>query len=329
MQSSKIIARIGKSEVILAGDIMPRVEAFFKEVSPRYDPAQHEQLREHIMQQVLQHLIDRKLIVQEIKKSTPPDKIAEHDKQLEEIFTKHMLPEIMKRKKVKTKEELTEMLKRGGSTFETFKREQIEDALISEWTKKEADVDQEVTHEQTLRYYHEHFDDYKYPAKARFEVLHASFKKHRDRQEAWRLICDLGNEVARGRSFAEVAKARSEGLHAERGGEWDWTTKGSLRSKAIDEAVFSLPVGRLSAVLEDAAGFSIVRVRERTEAGVKTFRETQSDIRKSIKEERQRKNIEEAHEKFLTKARQNVWTIFDDQPQIEQATQPRQQPLRR
>ncbi len=329
MQSTKVVARIRNSEVILAGDIMPRVEEAFKHVSPHYDPAMHEQLREHLLRQLLQDVIDRKLIVADVKKGIPSDKLPEFQKHIEQHFTRNVLPALMKEAKVKTEREFAEELKKRGSTLESVKQEFIEQALYQEWMKKEATDDEEVTHEEMLRYYYEHFDEYKYAAKARFETLHASFKKHRDRHEAWRLICALGNEVLRGRAFAEVAKSRSEGLHADRGGAWDWTTVGSLRSKTLDAAVFSQPVGTLGNVLEDKSGFTIVRVIERQEAGVKSFRDTQAEIRMKIKEERAEKHRKEAVEKFLATNRPSAWTIFDETPAVEQATAPSKQPARR
>lgn len=329
MQSTTVIARIGKAEVILAGDIMPQVEMLFKQMSSHYDPAQHETLREHLLRQILEDVIKRKLIVADMKKSVPNDKRADYDKQLNEVLDKRVLPDILKRKKLKNESELAAVLEKEGMSLEAFKRDQIELALVSEWMKHEAEDDSEVTHDQMLRHYHEHFDEYKYPARARFEVLHASFKKHRDRQEAWRLICQLGNEVVRGRPLAEVAKARSEGLHADRGGAWDWTTKGSLRSKVLDTAVFSLPAGHLSDVLEDTSGYSIVRVVERQEAGVKSFRETQAEIRTKIKADRGEKHRNDALAKLLERRTPTVWTIFDDQPVEQQAAEPRRRPVRR
>lgn len=329
MQSTKVIARIRKTEVILAGDIMPRVEEAFKHVSPHYDPSMHEQLREQLLRQILQEVIDRKLIVADMKKDIPTDKLPEFQKHIEQHFTKTVLPALMKEEKVKTERELAELLKTRGSALESVKREFIEQALFQEWMKKEATDDDEVTHDEMLRYYYQHFDEYKYAAKARFETLHASFKKHRDRQEAWRLICELGNQVMRGRAFGEVAKARSEGLHSDRGGVWDWTTEGSLRSKVLDTAVFSLPIGRLSDVLEDKSGFTIVRVIERKQAGVKSFRDTQAEIQANIKEDRRQKHRKQALTKFLEKNRPSAWTIFDDPPAVEQAAPPTKQPVRR
>ena len=104
-------------------------------------------------------------------------------------------------------------------------------------------------------------------------------------------------------------RARSSGPTRMQGGVYDWTTKGSLVSKRLDEAIFGLPIGRMSQILEDDTGFHIVRVIERVEAGRKPFLEAQTEIRKQLREadvERQRKD-------FLAKIKQRtpVWSIFD------------------
>ena len=75
------------------------------------------------------------------------------------------------------------------------------------------------------------------------------------RQEAYRAF-EMGNEVLRGGDFATMAQARSHGPTASKGGQHDWTSKGSLVSKEIDAAIFSLTVGRMSQIIEDSKGLS-------------------------------------------------------------------------
>ena len=66
-----------------------------------------------------------------------------------------------------------------------------------------------------------------------------------------------------GAPFPEIARSGSDGVTASDGGARDWTTQGSLVSKKLDEALFGLPVGELSPILEDEYGLHIVRVTER------------------------------------------------------------------
>jgi parvulin-like peptidyl-prolyl isomerase len=122
----------------------------------------------------------------------------------------------------------------------------------------------------------------------------------------------MGNDVLRGAPFAEVAKLRSHGPTRFDGGIYDWTTKGSLVSKVLDEAIFGLPVGSMSQILEDENGYHIVRVIERVDAGRKEFLEAQTEIRKKLRDQDIERQTKEFVEKM--KSRTPVWTIFDDQP---------------
>jgi parvulin-like peptidyl-prolyl isomerase len=88
----------------------------------------------------------------------------------------------------------------------------------------------------------------------------------------------------------------------------------------IDEAVFTLPVGQLSAILDDGQALHIVRVTERTEAGRTPFLEAQVGIKQSLQEERRKREVDEYLAKL--KDRTPVWTIFDDQPQTATARTP-------
>lgn len=179
-----------------------------------------------------------------------------------------------------------------------------------------------------IAWYQNHLADYEYPAKVRFEQLSVKISASRPRGQAWSLLAAMGNDVMQGKPFADVARSRSEGPTASTGGAYDWTTKGSLVSKVVDEAVFTLPVGQLSAILDDGSALHIVRVIERTEAGRTPFIEAQVGIRSTLEDERRKREMEE----YLTVIRERtpVWTIFDDdpaggaaQPAAQTASQPR------
>jgi parvulin-like peptidyl-prolyl isomerase len=135
------------------------------------------------------------------------------------------------------------------------------------------------------------------------------FSQFNDKSQAWQTIAAMGNDVLHGFPFDQVAKAHSQGPTADKGGLRDWTTKGALVSKVLDGAIFSLPVGQMSVILEDTDGYHIVRVIERIDAGMKPFTEAQKDIKKKIKDERSRKSGEEYLEKLRNKT--PIWTIFD------------------
>lgn len=136
------------------------------------------------------------------------------------------------------------------------------------------------------------------------------FSRHPRREEAYALMAQMGNRVLSGQPFAQVARESSEGVTAGKGGLREWTSRGSLVSEELDKALFGLPVGELSQIIEDKVGLHILRVIERKEAKRTPFVEAQVEIRKKIKDQR----IEAQMKAYLEKLRRNipVWTVYDD-----------------
>jgi len=84
-----------------------------------------------------------------------------------------------------------------------------------------------------------------------------------------------------------------------------------LLVEVIDEAVFSLPINRLSRRLEDERGFHIVRVLERQEARQIPFEEAQKEIKEAINKERRSAKFKEVLESL--KKGTTIWTIYDEE----------------
>ena len=113
-----------------------------------------------------------------------------------------------------------------------------------------------------------------------------------------------------GKPFEAVAKQQSEGFTAAVGGVYDWTTPGSLKSAVIDQAVFSLPLRRLSQVIESETGFHIIEVLEREPGYKKSFDVAQAEIREKMSEEKRSKLLEDFHAKVM--ARTSIWTLWPE-----------------
>ncbi len=155
------------------------------------------------------------------------------------------------------------------------------------------------------------------------------YAKYPTRAAAYQAIARMGNQVFAGAPFADVAKAGSDGAEANQGGQVDWTNQGALTCRALDTALFNLPVGQLSPIIEGANGFHIIRVTRREGDIVKPFLEAQVEIKKKIVDERSEKQGEDYMAKLL--ARTPVWTIFDsdiNNPQLATPAGPGR-PLRR
>jgi hypothetical protein len=247
------------------------------------------------------------------------------EKNLVGPFEEREVPRLMKQLDAKSQRELAEELTRLGSSIDDAKQSFNEHVIASEWIRTKIKVSEEVSPEEMVAYYQENRAQFEFPTQARWEELtiHKGTSPG-GAEQAFAKLAMLGNAVWPRMAanpapdtpvFAEVAKAKSEGFNAREGGVHDWTTQGALKAAAIDQAIFSLPVGQMSPILDSGPAFHIVRVLERKEAGCRPFSEVQNDIRDKLKEER----MAEAQRKYISKLRKDakIWTVYTGNVSVE------------
>ncbi len=310
LQSSRILGRVG-SEIILACEVMAGNEEIVEKNKGQM-PA--EQIREMLMQQKLKQLIETKLIFCDARNTIPKESFPDVDKTLGEQFDEQELEKMMKRAKVGSRTELDEKLRTMGTSLDREKRAFMQRTLARQWIGGQLDFDKEVTHDQMLEYYRMHGEDFDHSARARWEELSVRFSKYPGKAEAGAAIAGMGNQVAAGMPWAQVAATQSSGSTASEGGQRDWTPQDSLANEVVDRALFSLPVRQLSPILESENGFHIVRVIEREEAYRTPFTDAQVKIKKKIQQGRTKEQLQA----YIAKLRKTipVWTIYDDQDAV-------------
>jgi parvulin-like peptidyl-prolyl isomerase len=263
-----------------------------------------------LLVQLLQQQVEIKLIYQDFRRTVPAENLPHVEEQLGRDFEQTGLPELLKREGVQTRQDLEWKLRAKQSSIEREKRIYCEKMIANQWIFHELNMDKEVTHDQMLEWYQAHVTEFDKPARARWEELMVSFSRYKSPAEAYAALAQMGNQVLAGAPLAEVAKARSDGLTATSGGRHDWTARGSLASDRLDEALFTLPLGQLSPIIEGATGDHIIRVTERQPATRTPFAESQKEVREKIRKERinkqQREYLAKLHRQFP------VWTIFDE-----------------
>ncbi len=344
-ESAQILARVG-NDVILASDVLAGIDEMMARAKGRIPPEKVAEQRAMVVQEVtagihelsmhyndpdpakamspshsglimqlLQQQINVKLIFQDFRKTVPKENLPAIEENIKRHFDETQLKVLMKREDVVSLADLENALRAKGSSLEREKRVFMEQVVAQQWVeqqvkKDKGDKEEEVTHEEMLAWYQAHLKDFEHPAKARWEELMVSFTRHPNRDEAYAAVAAMGNRVLAGASLTDVARSASEGPTARQGGQRDWTHKDSLTSENLNQAIFNLPVGQLSQILESSSGFHIVRVAERQELFRTSFLDAQKEIKENIKKER----TEKRYQKFVDELRKKypVWTIFDN-----------------
>ena len=312
LETAMVVARVGP-EVVLEGDLMtPAAAEWLAKVSPGLEPEQIRELKLMIFKQVLGPHVETLLVFIDACRTIPEERLPEIEAKVSEAFDETQLPKMMQEAGISGTREYEQMLKSRGQSLERMRKMFFERALAQQWLSTQVETDDEIPHADMIAWYENHLAEYDFPAKSRFEQLTVKITPTLSRDQAWNKLAAMGNEVFGGRPFGEVAREKSEGPTASGGGTYDWTTKGSLVSKVVDEAIFTLPVGQLSTILDDGSALHIIRVTERTDAGRTPFIEAQVGIREKLVQDRKKTEME-AYLKRL-RDRTPVWTVFDDDP---------------
>lgn len=309
-EGAQIIARVG-SDVILVSEVMPAVNQILAENKDRIPSRQLERQRQSLTLQLLKQQIEIKLIYQDAKRVIPAENLPKIEERLSERFETVEIPERMKLANARSRRELEEKLRQLGTSLYRARRSFIERTLAQQWAQQQIKFDKEIPYHEILAYYHQHLADYQKPARARWEQLMVRKSTCSSKAEAVAALAAMGNQVIDGAPFAEVASAGSEGITASEGGLRDWTTQGALVSEVLDQAIFGLPVGSLSRILEDEQGFHIIRVIEREPVTRTPFVEAQVEIREKLEKLTRRAQLQD----YLARLKEEipVWTVFDEQ----------------
>ncbi len=312
------IALIGE-DWVLAGDMLPFIESQMIEIEEKAPKEMLPMLREKMTRQALVQFAQSKMLAQDFINeqvagkplNERADARKQMDKQITKVFYESILPNMRRSQKVETDAELDASLRKEGTSlraqFEVFKATGFAQQAVEKHVPKKFDIELYEMRD----FYEAHLDDFRRPARAKFREMVALYGKCANVEEAQQLISQMGNEVyLGGASFESVSKRLSHSVRASAGGVYDWTTQGALKSTKVDEVIFSIPLKRLSLVIEDTDGLKIVEVLERESARTIPFEEAQVEIRTRLNDEKKRKARQELLNRLKEKT--DVWSKWPE-----------------
>ncbi|WP_286177497.1 peptidylprolyl isomerase [Rhodopirellula sp. JC639] len=319
-----IMAVVGQSP-ILWGDIQPKVDGRINQVleekNLKLPPEQLAPARMNLARGALTQAIQTKMMSESFLLEQVGTQAAEKRREVSEMMTSRARQmffenELQGLKEKYGTEDLTELdakLRETGTSLRARQREFTDMMLGHMYMRSKIEKDPPVTISEINAAYQHDLDSYRHKAKARWEQLSVLFANHPSREAARKRIIEIGREVHFNSGWVQTAKRKSEEPFAADGGQHDWTSEGSLASKPIEQQVFSIPLNKMSEIIEDDQGLHIIRVLERKEAGVTPLAQVQDDIREKIKQEK----IAASQAKMMREMQKKVpvWSMYpDDMP---------------
>lgn len=296
---------------ILASEVLERYGTQLAEAQKELPPDKYQEARLMLIKRDLDGHIERKILAEGLKSMLKKEQIVMLNSFINQAFDKEVA-RMMKEAGVNSRIELDAELRKQHTSLENLKTNFTNQRMAMEFLGSKTESDMEPGRPELLAYYNEHHENFYIPARVKWQQILVNFRKHGGRDEAQEQLNQIIAKMrpTRGANFTEIATELSDGPTATNGGRWEWTTKGSVADKRVDQALFELPEGVPSQVFESKDSFNIVMVNQRDGGIYRPFDEVQDEIKESMKKEHRKAAAQKFIDDMTAKA--EITTIFDE-----------------
>jgi len=244
------------NEVILASEVDEQVYLFLAQNRARPDSAQLEQLR----REVLDRIIEEKVIVSEAKRQNIALPEAELERGVDEAMADV-------KRRLGTESAYRAELAREGITEDDLRkryREDVSRQMMAQALLRKQIGKVDVTPNEAIAYYTAHSSEFpKRPAALHAMVIQMPVEADSAAKRAVRVRADAAAaRVKKGEPFSRLAQELSEDqTTAGSGGDLGWFGRNDLDS-TFTKAAFNVPVGQVSPIVETNFGYHLIKVEE-------------------------------------------------------------------
>lgn len=291
----EIVARVN-NEIITREDLdhaHASLESEAADACPKCSPEELHATVAGKEKDLLRDLIDQSLLTQRAK-DQGINVDTEVIKRLDSIRQQYKLPDLDALEKEVTK---------SGQDYEDFKTQLRNQLLTQELIRKEVGSKIIVSHEDIVKYYNDHKNEFVRPETVVLREIFVSTegKPEADLPALKKKADGLRDRVLNnGDDFGELAKRYSDSPTAQQSGELGTFQRSQLDPK-IAEKVFGLSRNQMTDVMETKTGYEILQVRERYDAGEQPLDKVEPEISNKLYEQ----GMEPAMRAYLTTLRED------------------------
>ncbi len=310
LTGATVVAEVN-STPIFADDVL-KASRFYAQLQAQKDkltPEQINELRSQIIRNELQDHIQKAALSSALVQDLKDEQREQLDVQIDRLFEQHVQNELLPAYKVKTRLELERILEEQDTSIGSLKASFAALEMAKFYISQQLDKTPKLSRAELQEWYEAHKEDYHSPERVNWQQIR--IRKGDDPAEAVEKLRAAVIDLKAKKPFEEVAKHHSDGLKAEDGGNWGWTTRGSLANEQIERAIFGLASGKISAPIETDTAYYLVRVIEHEQESYTPFDEVQEAINQKLFGEARMSAADKVINDTLATA--SIRTIFDGQ----------------
>ncbi|MGM0368794.1 MAG: peptidylprolyl isomerase [Bacillota bacterium] len=256
-QDNEAIATVNGSE-ISNSDFQSQVNQTLSQSQGEVSDSQVLSLKKRVLDQ----LVDRKLIEEELEERGLVKEISEEK-------VDQRLDKIVEDSQFETKDELADRLKQAGRSIDDI-REQLKQSLAMQKLFDNVLKDIEVTDEEVAGQYEE-------ISASHILIKNEDKNDKKAKEKAEKALEELNS----GKDFATVAEEYSEGPSAERGGELGSFSQGKM-VPGFEDVAFDLDKGEISDPVKTKFGYHVIKVTDKKEATGEEFEKEKGKIKEEL-----------------------------------------------
>ena len=271
----RIVALVN-SDIITLSEVDEAAGRLLAEIGQTTPPAGREEKIHAVRREVLNQLIENKLLEQEMQKKKVEVSDREVDLAIGDVLQANHF----------TENDLKEALAKQGTSFTVYRRRIREDIgkmrLISREIKSKIVIKDEDLHKA----YQQKLQEFMEPLEVKVQQIFFQVPNWASseritviRQEAEGILRRARN----GEEFEKLARQYSQGPEANEGGVLGFFKHNEMRPE-LEAAAFSLKPGGISDLVRTTEGLHILRVMERKGGAPKSFAEVQNKLRNDLVE---------------------------------------------
>jgi peptidyl-prolyl cis-trans isomerase SurA len=297
MVIDRIVAKVN-GEIITLSQVQEEGYPLLAKLQQEFQGEELRTRQQKVEQEVLEHLIDRTLQVQQARKLGFSVSEQELQTALQDILRQNNL----------TEEELKKILEEEDIDFGEYLHQIEAQILTSRLLNMEVRSKVRVEAREIEEYYQSHFTQY--GDTLQFRVRHILFRasangNHGTLDAARKNAQMVWEKIQAGEDFATLARRYSQDPSAGNGGDLGLLTKGEMLP-AFEEAVVRLAVGAVSEPIQTKHGFHIIRVEEQKRGERNPLEAVRTEIEKVLIN----KKMQERYREWMQELRREAFIEF-------------------
>lgn len=297
---------------VFARDVLEADRPKLERLKAQAPPELYKSQRDQLLMMRLPQYIEQRLLLTAVREEMTGEQMTAVEEQLDRLFQEE-IERLKQLAKVNTVAELEEVLDRQGTTLAHVRQVFFDREMSRQYLGLKLSKLEKPQRSDLLEEYRQREEQYRQPADVKWQQLLISFEERGGKSDAFAVLQQAVADIKAGTPFDVVVGRYSDGPMKSEGGLWDYTTRGNLASKDVEDALFSLPVGEVSRPYDTGAAYVIVRVADRREDRLTPFNDVQDTLLRELAQKRQSDAAVEVISELWVGAK--IETRFDGMPQ--------------